>query len=71
MSNGGGRTASGSGLRDGVASGWLPERSAGVGQCQIEYATIGVRTAGGKIWAYGSVVDNGTGDPTTICLFIE
>jgi len=44
---------------------------AGVGQCQIGYATIEVVTAGGKIWAYGSVVDNGTGDPTTILLFIE
>ena len=44
---------------------------AGVGQCQIGYATIEVLTAGGKIWAYGSVVDNGTGDPTTILLFIE
>jgi len=44
---------------------------AGVGQCQIGYATIEVLTAGGKIWAYGSVVDNGTGDPTTIPLFIQ
>ena len=44
---------------------------AGVGQCQIGYATIEVVTAGGKIWAYGSVVDNGTGDPTTIPLFIQ
>ncbi|PWB70001.1 MAG: hypothetical protein C3F15_14315 [Holophagae bacterium] len=44
---------------------------AGVGQCPIGYATVEVRTAGGMIWAYGSVVDNGTGDPTTILLFIE
>ena len=44
---------------------------AGVGNCPIGYATIEVRTAGGMIWAYGSVVDNGTGDPTTISLFIE
>ncbi|HSQ77109.1 MAG TPA: hypothetical protein VLT13_16225, partial [Bacteroidota bacterium] len=44
---------------------------AGVGSCAIGYATIEVRTAGGKIWAYGSVVDNGTGDPTTIQLFIQ
>jgi hypothetical protein len=36
-----------------------------------ELVTVEVRTAGGKIWAYGSVVDNGTGDPTTIPLFIE
>jgi len=71
VSKGGGRTASGSGPRVGVVRGWLPERSFGVGQCQIEYATIEVLSAGGNIWAYGSVVDNGTGDPTTICLFIE
>jgi hypothetical protein len=44
---------------------------AGVSSCAIGYATIEVRTAGGKIWAYGSVVDNGTGDPTTIPLFIQ
>jgi hypothetical protein len=44
---------------------------AGVGSCAIGYATLEVRTPGGMIWAYGSVVDNGTGDPTTISLFIE
>jgi hypothetical protein len=44
---------------------------AGVGQCLIGYATVEVRTAGGMIWTYGSVVDNGTGDPTTILPFIE
>jgi hypothetical protein len=44
---------------------------AGVGQCPIGYATIEVRTAGGMVWAYGSVVDNGTGDPTTIVPFME
>ena len=37
----------------------------------IGYATVEVRTAAGLIWAYGSVVDNGTGDPTTIVPFIE
>jgi len=44
---------------------------AGVGQCQIGYATVQVLTGGCEIWAYGSVVDNGTGDPTTIPLYIE
>jgi hypothetical protein len=44
---------------------------ASIGQCAIGYATVEVLTAGGRIWAYGSVVDNGTGDPTTIQLFIE
>jgi hypothetical protein len=44
---------------------------AGVGQCPIGYATVEVRTAGGLIWTYGSVVDNGTSDPTTIVPFLE
>jgi hypothetical protein len=30
-----------------------------------------VTTYGGKIWAYASVVDNGTGDPTTIPVSVE
>ncbi len=45
--------------------------SAGVGHCQIGYATIEVRTSGGKVWAYGSVVDNGTGDPTTVPVYVQ
>lgn len=49
----------------------LPVGEAGVGQCPIGYATVEVRTAGGLIWTYGSVVDNGTGDPTTILPFVE
>jgi hypothetical protein len=44
---------------------------AGLNQCTIGYATVQVMTQGGKVWAYASVVDNGTGDPTTIPLFIE
>jgi hypothetical protein len=44
---------------------------AGIGECAIGYATVEVLTPGGRIWAYGSVVDNGTGDPTTIHLSIE
>jgi hypothetical protein len=38
----------------------------GVGTLDLAYATIEVLTAGGRAWAYGSVVDNATGDPTTI-----
>ncbi len=38
----------------------------GAGTRDIAYATIEVQTSGGRIWAYGSVVDNVTGDPTTI-----
>jgi hypothetical protein len=33
---------------------------------EIAYATVEVQTSGGKAWAYASVVDNATGDPTTI-----
>ena len=36
------------------------------GQQEIAYATVEVTTAGGKVWAYGSVVDAVTGDPTTV-----
>ena len=38
----------------------------GAGNLDVAYATVEVLTAGGRIWAYGSVVDNATGDPTTI-----
>lgn len=40
--------------------------SLGAGSRDIAYATIEVQTPGGRVWAYGSVVDNSTGDPTTI-----
>ncbi len=40
--------------------------AAGVGQADLAYATIESVTSGAAIWAYGSVVDNVTGDPTTI-----
>jgi hypothetical protein len=40
-------------------------------QLEIAYATVEVTTPGGLIWAYGSVVDNATGDPTTIPVLIE
>ena len=32
----------------------------------IAYATVQVQTAGGRVWAYGSVVDAITGDPTNV-----
>ena len=38
----------------------------GAGQADVAYATVEVLTPGGRIWAYGSVVDEATGDPTTI-----
>jgi PKD repeat protein len=38
----------------------------GAGSNDIAYATVTVQTPGGKVWAYASVVDIATGDPTTI-----
>ncbi len=42
----------------------------GAGDQDLAYATIEVRTSGGKVWVYGSVVDNATGDPTTIPVLV-
>ncbi|MFN3413261.1 MAG: right-handed parallel beta-helix repeat-containing protein [Thermoanaerobaculum sp.] len=39
---------------------------AGVGNCDIAYALLTPQSASCSFWAYGSVVDNATGDPTTI-----
>ena len=41
---------------------------AGAGSQALAYATVQVQTAGCRVWAYGSVVDNITNDPTTIPL---
>jgi hypothetical protein len=38
----------------------------GAGPRRLAYATVEVLSAGGQVWAFGSVVDNSTGDPTTI-----
>jgi hypothetical protein len=38
----------------------------GAGQQEIAYATVEVTTTGGTVWAYGSVIDAATGDPTTV-----
>jgi len=38
----------------------------GAGSQDIAYATVEVKTAGGRVWAYASVVDAVTGDPTTV-----
>jgi photosystem II stability/assembly factor-like uncharacterized protein len=49
---------------------WLQQddifASAGAGTQAIAYATISVETAGARVWAYGSVIDTATGDPTTL-----
>jgi hypothetical protein len=52
------------------AGGWKQQnrifREAGVSECELGYAEISVETEGCGVWAYASVVDNGSGDPTTI-----
>lgn len=40
--------------------------AAGAGNQADAYATVDVLTSGCTVWGYGSVVDNATGDPTTI-----
>ncbi len=43
----------------------------GAGRRELAYATVTVETADGQVWAYGSVVDNASGDPTTIPILVE
>jgi len=49
--------------------GWVQQnrllRAAGAEPCDACYAEITL-TSGDGVWAYGSVVDNGSGDPTTL-----
>jgi len=45
--------------------------AAGAGDRDLAYARVEVTTAGGRVWAYGSVVDNDSSDPTTIPLLIQ
>jgi len=45
--------------------------SAGVSECPLGYAVVEVLTGGCRIWAYASVVDNGSGDPTTVPVVVE
>jgi len=50
--------------------GWMQDndsfKKAGAGTQDNAYATVDVRTIGCQVWGYASVVDNVTGDPTTI-----
>lgn len=39
---------------------------AGAGDQDVAFATVEVTTAGGLAWAYASVIDNRTGDPTIV-----
>lgn len=57
-------------VEDVPAGGWKQRnrifQAAGVAACPIGYAVVTVETPGCEVWAYGSVVDNGSGDPTTV-----
>ncbi len=46
-------------------------RLSGAGNQDVAYATVEVQTQGCKIWAYASVVDAITGDPTTIPVLVQ
>lgn len=57
------------------ATGWKQDNdifaSAGAGTHANAYATVEVLTSGCELWGYGSVVDNRTGDPTTIPMVVQ
>jgi hypothetical protein len=57
------------------AGGWTQVNrvfeSAGVGVCPLGYALVEVLTGGCEVWSYASVVDNGSGDPTTVPVVAE
>jgi hypothetical protein len=44
--------------------------AAGAGDCDACSAEITVIGGGGGLWAYASVVDNGSGDPTTVPMVV-
>jgi hypothetical protein len=61
----------GSELREPVpANGWWQRsrvfNAAGAGDCGGCYALVDLVGGGGSVWAYASVVDNDSGDPTTV-----
>ncbi len=55
--------------------GWFQENDVfakvQAGACERARARIELETPGCSVWAYASVVDNATGDPTTIPLFVR
>jgi hypothetical protein len=44
--------------------------SCGTGDAAIAWGRIEVRTAGGRVFAYASVIDNATGDPTIVPVIV-
>jgi hypothetical protein len=57
------------------AGGWTQVnrvfQTSGVGACPLGYAMVEVLNAGCRVWAYASVVDNDSGDPTTVPVVVE
>jgi PKD repeat protein len=45
--------------------------TAGINQCSVGFATVELTSGAGPFWAYASVVDNASGDPTTIPVFVN
>ncbi len=62
-------------VQDVPAGGWKQQgqvfRTAGVAECPIGYAVVTADTPGCELWSYASVVDNDSGDPTTIPVTVE
>jgi hypothetical protein len=56
-------------------SGWKQDTDiftrAGAGEQANSYATVEVLTEDCKVWGYASIVDEGTGDPTTIPIAVR
>ncbi len=54
---------------------WIPANDvfarAGAGAQALAYATVEVLTPAVRMWAYASVVDNGTGDPTMVPMIVK
>jgi hypothetical protein len=42
----------------------------GAGEQTVAYATVDVETPGGSLFAFASVIDNATNDPTLIPLVV-
>ena len=48
-----------------------PWGSVGVSSCQLGFAKVEITTAGDSVWAYASIMDNDSVDPTTVPVTVE
>ena len=44
---------------------------AGIEYASLAYAVMTVNKVGATVWAYATVIDNATGDPTGLSLIVE